>query len=91
MITVSNTRAEAPQVALFAQLDDGNFIAEILDEYGVPDTLYWENAVDQVAVYIEPEDAELREILAALHEGRIQLSELEQYGGVDGGISTLPI
>jgi hypothetical protein len=91
MITVSNTRPEAPSVALFGQLDDGTYTGEVLEETGVPYTRYWDNAIDQVVVYIEPDDDELQAIVEALNEGRLEFSRLQEFGAADGGTTTLPI
>lgn len=91
MITVSNTRPEAPTVTLFGQLDDGSYTGEILDETGVPYTRFWDNAIDQVVVYIEPEEKELQEIVKALNDGRLEFSQLQEFGAADGGTTTLPI
>lgn len=91
MITVSNTRPEAAIVTLFGQLDDGSYAAEVLDETSVPYTPYWDNAIDQAVVYIEPEEEELREIVKALNEGRLEFSQLQDFGAADGGTTDLPI
>lgn len=91
MLTVNNTRPEAPNVALFGQLDDGTYAGEVLEETGVPYTRYWSNAIDQVVVYIEPGEKELQEIVRALNDGRLEFSQLQEFGAADGGTTTLPI
>lgn len=91
MLTVSNTRPEAPTVALFGQLDDGTYTGEVLEETGVPYTRYWNNAIDQVVVYIQPDEQQLQAIVQALNDGRLHFSELQEFGAADGGTTTLPI
>lgn len=89
--TIQNTRPEAPSVTLFGRLDDGTFTAEVMDETGVPYSAYWDNAIEQVVVYIAPNAEQLHTMVAALNEGRLDFSELQNYGSSNGGASTLPI
>ncbi|HVL77271.1 MAG TPA: hypothetical protein VM406_14745 [Noviherbaspirillum sp.] len=91
MLTISNTRPEAPNVAVFGQLDDGTYAGEVVGETEVPYTRCWDNAIDQVVVYIEPDEKELQEIVKALNDGRLEFRSLQEFGGADGGSSTLPI
>lgn len=88
---IPNTRPEDPRVALFGMLDDGSFAAEVLPETSVPYTRRWDNAIDQVVVYLEPDREQLDEVLAALNEGRLDFSKLQEFGSAAGGHSTLPI
>lgn len=88
---VSNTRPDAPRVTLFGQLEDGSFDAEIMGETDVPYARHWDQAIDQVMVYIEPTEDQLERILLALREGRLRFSDLQEYGSANGGVSQLPI
>jgi hypothetical protein len=89
--TVANTRPDAPVVTLVGQLQDGGYVAEAMEETSVPYGPYWEDAIDQVMVYLDPNDAQLKEIVAALNDGRLDYSSLRDYGSSNGGISMLPI
>jgi hypothetical protein len=60
-------------------------------EDAVPYGHRWENEVDQVMVYIVPDDQQLAAILAALNERRIELSQLQDYGSSAGGTSDMPV
>jgi hypothetical protein len=90
-ITVRNTTPEHPLVTLFGELRDGSFVAKVMREDAVPYGHRWEDEVDQVMVYIVPNDEQLSQILAALNERRIQLNQLQDYGSSAGGTSTLPL
>lgn len=89
--TVPNTRPDTPRVTLFGQLDDGKYVAEVMAETSVPYTPYWKNALDQAMVYIDPSDEQLQSMVAALNEGRLEFSSLQNYGASNGGTSTIPI
>lgn len=90
-ITVQNTRPDEPTVTLFGHLDDGTYAAEVMAETSVPYSSYWDNAIEQVAVYIEPDDEQLQRVVAALNEGRLDFSILQEFGSANGGQSTLPV
>jgi hypothetical protein len=90
-IEVSNTHPDSPRVTLFGQLENGKFDAEIMNETDVPYDRYWDNAVDQVMVYLDPTEDELDRILRALSEGRLKFSDLQDYGSANGGVSRLPV
>jgi hypothetical protein len=90
-LTVSNTRRDNPMVTLFAQLDDGTFAAKRMTETDVPYTLQWPNALDQVAVYIDPEPEQLQAILEALKDGRLDYQRLQDYGAADSGTSVFEV
>ncbi|MGZ3252998.1 MAG: hypothetical protein ACXU7D_01660 [Burkholderiaceae bacterium] len=90
-IVVPNTRPDMPRVTLFGQLDDGGFTAEVMDEDAVPYTHYWENAIDQAMVYIEPDDHQLEQMVRALNEGKLEFSGLQDFGASDGGTSIIVI
>jgi hypothetical protein len=89
--TICNTRPEAPRVTLIGQLDDGTYAGEVLEESGVPYTRYWENAIDQAVVYLEPDERQLEKLLEALNEGRITFRQLQEFGSSKGGTSRLPV
>ncbi len=89
--TVANTKPDSPVVTLVGKLRDGAYVAEAMEETSVPYGYYWDNAIDQVMVYIDPNDAQLKEVVAALNDGRLPFSSLQEYGSSNGGISTLPI
>lgn len=91
MLTVSNTHPEVPKVALFGQLEDGTYTGEVLEETGVPYTRYWNDAIDQVVVYIEPDEKQLQAIVQALNDGRLHFAQLQEFGAADGGKTALPI
>jgi hypothetical protein len=90
-LTVPNTRRDNPMVTLFAQLDDGSFAAKRMTETDVPYTRQWPNALDQVAVYIDPDPQQLEAILHALNDGRLDYQKLQEYGAADNGSSTFDI
>ncbi|HJV73749.1 MAG TPA: hypothetical protein VJ654_05965 [Noviherbaspirillum sp.] len=89
--TIQNTRPEAPSVTLFGRMNDGTFAAEVMEETGVPYSAYWNKAIEQVVVYIVPTAEQLHSMLSALNEGRLDFSDLQNYGSSNGGTSTLPI
>lgn len=90
-ITVKNTTPDHPLVTLFGELRDGSFVAKVMREDAVPYGHRWENEVDQVMVYIVPNDEQLAAILAALNDRRIELSQLQDYGSSAGGTSDMPV
>lgn len=90
-LTVKNTCSDTPVVTLFGQLRDGSYAAKTMREGEVPYSRYWENGIDQVMVYIAPDEEQLQAILRALNEGRLKYSTLQQFGTAEGGTSTLPI
>jgi hypothetical protein len=90
-ITVKNTNSDSPMVTLFGELRDGSFVAKVMREDAVPYGHRWDNEVDQVMVYIVPTDEQLHAILAALKDRRIELDQLQDYGSLAGGTSTLPV
>ncbi|WP_019143267.1 hypothetical protein [Noviherbaspirillum massiliense] len=90
-ITVRNTRPEAPQVTLFGRLNDGTYSAAVMEETGVPYSPYWDNMLEQVMVYIDPDEDQLASMLAALKDGRLEFADLQNYGSSSGGTSTIPI
>jgi hypothetical protein len=90
-IVVPNTRPDVPRVTLFGQLNDGSYAAEVMDEDAVPYTLYWDTAIDQCAVYIEPDEEQLERIVNALNEGRLEFSRLQDFGSVNGESSIIHI
>lgn len=90
-MTVPNTHPDKPVVTLFGRLDDGSFAAELMKETSVPYAPYWENAIEQVMVYIEPEPSQLNDLVGALNAGRLEFSALQEFGSVNGGTSAIPI
>lgn len=90
-ITVPNTRPNHPRVTLFGQLDDGAYVAEVMEETSVPYTRHWENAVDQTMVYIEPNEEQLNSMVSALNDGKLDFSALQDFGAPNGGTSTIPV
>lgn len=90
-VRVRNSVAETPRVTLFGHLPGGRFVAEVMDEDLVPYIKYWDDALDQVMVYIEPDEAQLQLLLQALNEGRLDYHRLQDYGGTRGGMSEFTI
>ena len=90
-LQIANTRPGSPRVTLFGQLENGSFDAEIMDETEVPYGRYWYNAIDQVMVYLDPTEDQLGQVLHALKDGRLQFSDLQEYGSSNGGTSQLRI
>lgn len=90
-LTVKNTSGDTPIVTLFGQLRDGTYAAKTMREDDVPYSQYWENGIDQVMVYIAPDEEQLLAIVRALNEGRLNYSTLQQFGTAEGGTSTLPV
>ncbi len=90
-LTVSNSRPEHPVVTLFGQLDNGSYVARVMEETQVPYRRCWDNALDQVMVYIEPDDKQLEAMLNALNNGTLDYSTLQNYGASTGGTSTIPV
>lgn len=90
-MNVRNSTADAPRVTLFGQLDDGKFVARRMAEDEVPFTKCWEHAVDQVMVYIQPDDDQLARIVEALNQGKLPFARLQEWGSTQGGTSELPI
>ena len=78
-------------VTLFGRLEDGTYAAEVMAETSVPYASYWDDALEQVVVYIEPDDEQLQRVVAALNDGRLEFSSLQNYGSSNGGASTLPV
>ncbi|MFC4931607.1 hypothetical protein [Massilia sp. GCM10023247] len=90
-LTVNNSAPPATRVTVFAELQDGSFAGKVMAETDVPYTPYFENEVDQVIVYIAPDEEQLRAILAALNERRLPFGDLQNYGSAAGGSSTIPV
>lgn len=90
-ITVNNSAPPATRVTVFAELQDGSFAAKVMPETDVPYTPYFDNEVDQVIVYIAPDDGQLQAILTALGERRLPFGNLQNYGSAAGGTSTIPV
>ncbi|QNA88977.1 hypothetical protein G4G28_11680 [Massilia sp. Dwa41.01b] len=90
-LTVKNSAPPATIVTLFGELQDGSFAAKVMPETDVPYTPYFENQVEQVMVYIHPDEAQLQAILAALNDRRLPFGELQNYGSSAGGNSSIPV
>lgn len=90
-IVVPNTQPDTPRVTLFGQLDDGSYVAKVMDEDAVPYTRYWNNAIDQAIVYIEPDGEQLERIVNALNDGRLEFYHLQDFGTANGGTSTIAV
>lgn len=90
-LTVNNSTTSAVLVTVFAELQDGSFVARVMPETDVPYTPFFENEVDQVVVYIAPDEAQLKLILTALNERRLPFGDLQNYGSSAGGTSTIPV
>ncbi len=90
-ITVNNTNPNDPRVTLFGELQDGSFAAKVMAETAVPYRRYWDNEIEQLIVYIVPDDDQLDAILKALHERRLPFKSLQDYGSVSGGSSKIPV
>jgi hypothetical protein len=90
-ITVNNSSTAATLVTVFAELQDGRFAAKVMPETDVPYTPYFENEIDQVIVYISPNEEQLQAILTALNERRLPFGDLQNYGAAGGGTSTIPV
>ena len=88
-ITVNNTNPDTVRITLFGELDDGSFAAKVMTETDVPYTPYWNNQVEQRIVYIEPDQEQLKTILAALNERRLTLDQLQEAGSAGGGTSEI--
>lgn len=90
-ITVQNTVPDTARITLVGELHDGSFKARVMTETDVPYTPYWDNLLEQRIVYIEPDDGQLDSILDALNTRRLSLDELQNFGGSDGGTSSIPV
>jgi hypothetical protein len=90
-ITVKNTNPDSPLVTLFGELRDGTFVAKIMREDSVPYGHRWDNEIDQVMVYIVPDEQQLAAIVKALNERRLPFGDLQNYGSSAGGTSTVPV
>lgn len=90
-ITVRNTTPDTTRVTLFGELQDGSFDAKVMAETDVPYTRYWDQEVDQRVVYIQPDPDQLQAILAALNERRLSIEQLQEFGGIGGGTSDIPV
>ena len=90
-ITVKNTTPDTTRVTLFGELRDGSFDAKIMAETDVPYTRCWDNQIEQRIVYIQPDPDQLKAILAALNDRRLSLEQLQEFGGVGGGMSEIPV
>lgn len=88
-ITVNNTTPDTVRITLFGELDDGSFAAKVMTETDVPYTPYWNNQIEQRIVYIEPDQEQLKTILAALDERRLTLDQLQEAGSAGGGTSEI--
>lgn len=87
VVRVRNSVAESPRVTLFGHLPGGRYVAEVMDEDQVPYVHYWDEALDQVMVYIDPDDQQLQLLLQALQQGRLDYHKLQDYGSTRGGMS----
>jgi len=90
-LTVNNSTNPDVRVTLFAELQDGSFKAKVMTETDVPYAPYWEDEVEQLVVYIAPNEEQLDAILAALNERRLPFKRLQDYGSAAGGTSTIPV
>ena len=90
-LTVNNSTNPDVRVTLFAELQDGSFKAKVMTETDVPYAPYWEDEVEQLVVYIAPNEEQLGAILAALNERRLPFKSLQDYGSAAGGTSTIPV
>lgn len=90
-ITVRNSSGGNPVVTLFGMLDDGTYRAEKMHEDEVPYPTYWDDAIDQVMVYVEPDDEQLATLVSALNDGELDYKKLQDYGSAGGGESEFPI
>jgi len=90
-LTVNNSTTSHVLVTLFAELQDGSFKAKVMPETDVPCAAYWDNEVEQLVVYIAPNEEQLGAILKALNERRLPFKSLQDYGSAAGGTSTIPV
>lgn len=90
-ITVQNTVPDTARITLVGELQDGSFKARVMTETDVPYTPYWDNLLEQRIIYIQPDDGQLDSILDALNARRLSLDELQNFGGSDGGTSSIPV
>ena len=90
-LTVNNSTTSDVLVTLFAELQDGSFKAKVMAETDVPYAPYWDNEVEQLVVYIAPNEEQLDAILKALNERRLPFKSLQDYGSAAGGTSTIPV
>lgn len=90
-IEVPNSHADAPRVVLFGRLEDGRYVARRLAEDEVPYTECWPGTVAQLMVYLEPDDEQLERMLQGLQQGRIEFERLQELGGLEGGVSQVPV
>ena len=90
-ITVKNSSGGNPVVTLFGLRGDGTYAAARMHEDEVPYPLYWDDAVDQVMVYVEPDDEQLDTLLFALNDGKLEYKKLQDYGSAGGGKSEFPV
>jgi len=90
-ITVKNTTPDTTRVTLFGELRDGSFDAKIMAETDVPYTRCWDDEIEQRIVYIQPDPAQLKAILAALNDRRLTIEQLQEFGSASGGTSDIPV
>ena len=90
-LTVNNSTTASTLVTVFAELQDGSYVAKVMPETNVPYTPYFENELDQVIVYIAPDEEQLATILTALNEKRLPFGDLQNYGAAGGGTSNIPV
>ena len=90
-LTVNNSTTAATLVTVFAELQDGRYVAKVMPETDVPYTPYFANELDQVIVYISPDEEQLAAILTALNERRLPFGDLQNYGAASGGTSQIPV
>jgi hypothetical protein len=90
-ISVKNTTPDTTRVTLFGEMRDGTFQAKTMAETDVPYTRCWDDQVEQRIVYIQPDADQLRAILAALNDRRLTIEQLQEFGGVGGGSSDIPV
>jgi hypothetical protein len=90
-LTVNNSTTSDYLVTVFAELQDGSFKGKVMAETDVPYTPYWDNVVEQLVIYIAPNEEQLSAILTALNERRLPFKSLMDYGSAAGGTSTIPV
>lgn len=66
-------------------------MGRVMAEGEAPYGKCWDNAIDQRMVYINPDAAQLKAIVQALNEGRLDYESLQNYGGTKGGVSEFPV
>jgi hypothetical protein len=82
---VNNTNSNSGYVTVFARMIDGTYQGQVMNECQVGNPQCWSYSAKEIVARIQPGEQQLRNILAALTDGRLHLNSLDGIGHSYGG------